>query len=372
MVPFGLRSLLHERVRLAISVGGVAFAILLILVLRGIMDGTIAKTTTYIDRSGADIFIARGGVQHMALIASSSLLPADTEDAARSAEGVDAAEGIIRFPTVVVIHGSEAPGDVIGFTPGAALGGPWRMTSGSAAALPADGVIVTDSMARSNGLADGDEITIAGRPFRVAGVAAGSSALGGGILFIRRDRAAELFGVPSIINFVLVRAAAGSDIDVVVRRLQSALPQHTVIRREQLAANDRSLLGGMFITPVNVMATVGLLVGLTVIALTTYSAAAERTTDFGVLKAIGARNRYLYGVILRQALMIAAAGFVLGLALAVAAAPLIEYITPELGVQFEQAFIVQMAGIALAMSLVAAVLPVRRLAGVDPKLVFRT
>ncbi len=53
MVHLALRTLLYDRVRFLIAVGGVAFAILLMLVLRGILDGTVAKSTAYVDHAGA-------------------------------------------------------------------------------------------------------------------------------------------------------------------------------------------------------------------------------------------------------------------------------------------------------------------------------
>ena len=56
-VPFARRSLVHDRVRLAISVGARAFAVLLVLLLRAIMDGTVRKSTSYIDNVGADVFV---------------------------------------------------------------------------------------------------------------------------------------------------------------------------------------------------------------------------------------------------------------------------------------------------------------------------
>ncbi|MGE3780896.1 MAG: hypothetical protein AB7F89_27155, partial [Pirellulaceae bacterium] len=65
-----LRLILYDTVRLAISIGGLGFAVMLVLVLRGIMDGTVAKSTAYIDHSGADLFIAREGVSHMSLASS--------------------------------------------------------------------------------------------------------------------------------------------------------------------------------------------------------------------------------------------------------------------------------------------------------------
>jgi hypothetical protein len=68
-VPFATRALLYDRLRVAISIGAIGFAILLVLLLRGVMDGTVEKSTTYIDNVGADVVVAREGVANMALSA---------------------------------------------------------------------------------------------------------------------------------------------------------------------------------------------------------------------------------------------------------------------------------------------------------------
>jgi putative ABC transport system permease protein len=371
MVPLALRGLLHDKIRLVISVGGVAFAVLLILVLRGILDGTVAKATVYVDRVGADLFVAQGGIDHMALFGSASVIPIEAEARARTVDGVASAGGILRFPTVLKLAGSEMAANVVGFDPSTGIGGPWSMVKGTRS-LDADGVIVDASIARSQGLTLGDPLVVAGRTFQVEGLSRETNVLGGGLVFIRRDTAADLLMAPSVVSFVLVRVAPGADVAAMAARLREALPDQSVMTRRQLAANDRALLSSVFVTPVNVMAVIGLLVGMMVVGLTTYSAAAERTRDFGVLKAIGARNRYLYGVIIRQAVLTSVAGFAAGVALALLAAPLLERIVPDLGVQFRLLFTLETFGIALGMSLAAALLPVQRLAGVDPKLVFKT
>ena len=46
-----VRNLVGERTRFALSVAGVGFAVLLVLVMAGIFVGTINQVTTYIDHS---------------------------------------------------------------------------------------------------------------------------------------------------------------------------------------------------------------------------------------------------------------------------------------------------------------------------------
>ncbi|MGE0227728.1 MAG: ABC transporter permease [Dehalococcoidia bacterium] len=369
MVHFALRTLLYDRLRFFIAVGGVAFAILLMLVLRGILDGTVAKSTAYVDRVGADVFVAQGGVQHFAL--SSSVIPASAETAARGVPGVRAAHGIVSVPIVARIGGEESAVRLVGFDPEAGLGGPWAMADGTSS-IGEQGIIVDSTLARSSGIDTGDAITLAGQKFVVEGLSTGTNALAGKVVFITRDTAARIVGLEAAYSYLLVQIGAGANAADVAERLQTALPGASVMTRAEFSRNERDLLSALFVTPVNVMAVIGVLVGIMVVGLTIYTVASERLRDFGVLKAIGASNRYVYLVILRLGLLVALFGFAVGLGAGYLVKPLVEYFVPDLGIAYRPPFIAAVFGMAAAMSLLAALLPVYRIAGVDPKEVFKT
>jgi len=55
---YALRNLVQNKIRLVISMGGVALALSLILALDAIMTGVEGRLTAYIDNSGADVFVS--------------------------------------------------------------------------------------------------------------------------------------------------------------------------------------------------------------------------------------------------------------------------------------------------------------------------
>jgi putative ABC transport system permease protein len=57
MVDLALKTLLHDKIRFAITVSGVAFAVMLIVVQAGLFLGLLEKATITIDRMDADIWI---------------------------------------------------------------------------------------------------------------------------------------------------------------------------------------------------------------------------------------------------------------------------------------------------------------------------
>ena len=73
MVSIARRNLLQERTRLLISVGGVAFSVMLILILAGLYGGWKVRVTAYIDRVQADLWVAQDGASDM--FHSGSFLP---------------------------------------------------------------------------------------------------------------------------------------------------------------------------------------------------------------------------------------------------------------------------------------------------------
>jgi putative ABC transport system permease protein len=146
----------------------------------------------------------------------------------------------------------------------------------------------------------------------------------------------------------------------------------TATSRAQLSKNDRDLLSSLFVAPINVMSTVGFLVGLAIIGLTMYTTTAERTRDFGVLKAIGARQLFLFRTVVTQATFLGLAGFVVGLGASLLAGPAIERLVPDIGVTIRVGIVLRTLVAVIGMSLVGAVLPVARITRVDPLVVFRS
>ena len=368
-VPLGTRTLLRDWVRLVISVGGIGLAILLVLLLDGIREGTVAKSTTYIDHVGADVFVARQGVSNMALAAS--VVPVEAFAQIEAVPGVRDVTGIIRIPVILGTDDEKRPATLIGYDPAASFGGPWELTSGRG--VQADGEAVVDgTLADELGLDLGDPVEIGAEPFLVVGLSGGTANIAGKHVFVTRPSVQRLLGLGERVSFVLVQAESGVDADTIAAAINGQLPEVTATPRDRLSRNDRDLLSSLFVAPINVMYTVGLLVGLAVIGLTMYTTTAERLRDFGVLKAIGARNAFLFRTVMTQGVILAVAGFLVGLAATMIAGPILVMLVPDVGVTIRPVAAAQTLGEVIGMSLLGAVAPVVRIMRVDPMMVFRS
>jgi putative ABC transport system permease protein len=370
MIRFAWRNLFQNKVRLVISTGGVALALMLILALDAIVAGIETQSSAYIDHSGADVFVAQPGVRNMHMASSS--LPAAIVERVRGVAGVSTATPILYLTNVVAVGDERVVSYVIGLPPGAAAGGPWRVAAG--ARIPAPGEAIVDrDVARRAGAAIGDRVSILGQTFTIAGLSEGTASLAGSssVAFVSFADFARLRGDSDTVSFVLVNVAPGVAPEDVAARIEAQTGGVTALTRDAFAAQERQVVRDMSTDIVNIMNLVGVLIGLAVMALTVYTATLARRAEYGVLKALGARNGRLYLAVLAQAAYSVALGLAFGLAFTLALSAL----TPWLGINLELdvrgAAVLKAAGVAWLIAACAAVLPVRQIAGLDPAQVFR-
>jgi putative ABC transport system permease protein len=173
------------------------------------------------------------------------------------------------------------------------------------------------------------------------------------------------------VSYLLVKTAAGQSPDEVAASIQRELGDVTALSRSAFSAQEREVISGMTTDIVAIMNVVGLLIGLAVMALTVYTATLVRRAEYGVLKAVGARNRDLYLVVVLQAVM----GLVLGLAGSILLTWLlslaIPLARPSIVLELSIGSIAKVSSMALLIAAGAATLPVLQMARLDPASVFR-
>jgi putative ABC transport system permease protein len=120
-----------------------------------------------------------------------------------------------------------------------------------------------------------------------------------------------------------------------------------------------------------VVLIVAFIVGLAVAGLTIYTATIEKSREYGILKAEGFTNPYLYRVVFEQSFVTGTLGFLLGAGLTLLVAPFAQDQVPQFVVYVRWQDIVAIAGATILMSLLAAYIPIRRLTSIDPVSVFK-
>lgn len=364
-VPVARRALFQDRRRAGLAAGGVAAALLLVLMLQGIFDGAIRQVTYYLRSSPADVIVSEKNVRTMHM--SVSALDPATVAAASSVEGVAWAEAIRYTTTVVSAGNGEQLSYVIGYDTATGRGGPQRFTSGRA---PRAGEIVVEALAADRlGVRVGDMVSVFGSAFRVSGLSRGGTTIVNSIAFITTGDFAARRG--DAIAYVLLGAKPGVRPAELAQRVAAALPGDTVQTRDRFAAEEASLVKDMSADLMRIMSIVAFLIALAVIGLTLLTLSLAKLSEHAVLKALGGRTRRLAGVVLSQAVwsVVLALGVATGLALGLGS--LIGRINPAIGISIEASSVIRVGMAALGAGALGALIPLRRVVSVDPASAFR-
>lgn len=364
-MSLALRNLFQDKTRLALSIDGVALAVMLAMLLNGLLAGMYVQISSYLENAPGSIVVAQEGVNN--LLAATSILPGGAAAAVKS-QGAAKVVPILSQFIILDLHERKQPAYLIGYDPKIG-GGPWKMATGREPRTDKE-VVFDRTLAQRHGIALDETLEILDRDFTVVGLSEGTSSWMTSFIFVRKTAAENLLRAPNATSFLLVSPPARFDDTEMIARLREITKVEIVPKREMMA-NDVKLFGKFFSAPLQLMVAIAFLVGVLVVGLVIYTATMERQREYGVLKAIGARNGMLYRVVTLQAFIATGVGAVIGVAVAFGAAQLIMAVYPQFLVVLEPPAALQALVSGLGIALLAALFPVRVLARLAPAEVFR-
>lgn len=174
-----------------------------------------------------------------------------------------------------------------------------------------------------------------------------------------------------LLSFVLVGVKPGESADEVCRRITAATG---------LAAYTREAFKWMTVRyfmkytgiPINfgIAVLLGFLVGTAIAGQTFYNFTIENLRQFGALKAMGAGNATLLGMIVLQAVLVGAIGYGLGVGLA----SLFGFVSrnSELAFRLPWQILAITAAAILAICVFSALISIRKVMRLEPAIVFKT
>lgn len=360
------RNLLQDKTRLALSVAGVSLAVMLMLLLNGLLGGMYTQIGAYLDHSPGSLVLAQKGVRN--LLGATSFLPPDATARIRAVPGVAREIPIVSQFVILDLHGRKQPTYMIGYD-SAQGGGPWQLAAGRAP-LSNSEMVFDRVLAQRHNITLGATVPVMGRAFTVVGLSDGTASWMTSFFFVRKAAAESLLRAPGAISFLLITPERGVSATELRERLDT-LPGVEVTLKADMMANDVTLLTRFFSLPLQLMVAIAFLVGALVVGLVIYTATTERRREYGVLKALGARNRLLYAVVTLQALLAALGGAALGIGLAYGVAQVIMTLRPQFLVTLTPLALAQALGATLLMAALASFFPVRLLARLAPAEAFR-
>ena len=366
------RNLLHDRLRFGATLVGIVFSIVLIAVQMGLFLGFERMVTTLIDHAWADLWIVPPGTKSFE---DPALLDERKRFRARAINGVaDATPVVIGFADWRMPSGGVTPVIVVGSDLRTKGLPPWNLVEGrlDALAMP-DAVAVDRSYLGRLGISGlGATAEIRRQKVQVAALTDGiRSFTTTPYVFMDLDRARARTGVSADqAAFFLVRLAPEADVETVRRDLVARLPEVEVLTPAEFRSRSRTfwLFGTGAGAALLAGALLGVIVGTVVVAQTLYASTKDHLHEFATLRALGSSGRYIYEVIVAQALISAGIGFAIAAAIgtvvmrATAASALPIVLTGELMLG-----LLVLTVVMCVMSAIAAIAQVMR---IDPTMAF--
>lgn len=373
MWVLALKNLMHDKVRLSITLIGITFSVALILIQVGMFFGMTENSSSIIDHSDGDIWIMARGSQNFDMVND---MPETLVTAARSVQGVEWAENLIQqFAYMRLPGGGTEQIEVIGFDLNGHVGRPWNLIQGDVNDLRGRVGLILDETAfkRLGVIQIGDTREIVRKKVRIVGITHGiTSFTTAPYTFTSFETAQEI--MPQTLagkaTYIVVKVADGFSSAAVKADLQKIFKNYDVRTKEEWS--DRTRFYWTWQTGIGAgffgNALMGFIVGLVIVSQTIYSATLENIKEYGTLKAIGAKNMDVYSVILQQAGISAAAGFSLAIVIQLIVLK-IKPITVQISAPPTLYFATFL--LTLVMCGLAALVSVRRVASIDPVEVFK-
>ncbi len=374
-VDLATKSLLHDKMRFFITVSGVAFAVTLVFVQVGLFLGLMDNASLTIDQIDADLWITSRNTPNVDF---AHAFPETYIKRVRSTPGVARADNlIVWFMNASLPTGAIEGTEVYALEDFSRWNFPQGVVEGDVTDLRRGPYMILDDSAKKRWgqFAPGEYREVLGRRLKIIGRTVDAKSFTTTPLTFMDYRLAQSLNESDLrgnTTYVLVKLESGANVESVRAELQKRLPYNDVYTKREWAERSRKYWIESTGLGLNMYITVflGCLVGIVVVAQTLYTSTMEHIREFGTVKAIGGGNADIYRILGKQATIAAIAGFALGALQAFALRPVMAKIDLKLIIPTELYALVLIGAIALCLG--AAVISFRKVATIDPALVFRT
>jgi putative ABC transport system permease protein len=299
-------NILYRPVRSAISVLAVAIEVIMILCIVAIMVGQVQGAVNQASGVGADIMVRPPNASNFSGL-SDAAVPAKI-----------ASQVLAKLPHVAVASPVIAKLDTSGSVqtlfgidyPSYNALRPFVFLSGGPPTGP-DDALVDDLYARSHHEQVGQTIRIDNHDFRVSGIVEHGK---GSRVFVPIHTLGVLNGTPDNASIFYIRTDDPKNLQAVIDEIEHTPGMGTYqvqTLAELMSMMTPEHLPG-FTIALNVVITIAVIVGFLVIFQSMYTAVMERTREIGILKSLGASKLYVVNLFLREAILVAIAGVIVG------------------------------------------------------------
>lgn len=372
-----LKDMAYRRARVAMTAIGITVLVALILLLGGIMNGMRIQAQQYVKSTGADIWISAEG-SGGAFVGFSMLNPEYLAYLNNAADLKPNSASLLVFAQArPVIKGKTGKAIVVGYQ-NDKLGGPVHVIEGRLFTpsqfedyrpedVPVPEVVIDEKM----NLEIGERLSIGGNELKVVGKTKSLMFVLDTPLLFMDIRTAQNVLLDNIlyVNMIISQSAQGTPANQVAAGLNQADTESKMIEVHTLQQTIDDILETYVDEPMKAVqflrAMLWLAAGI-IVAMITYVTTLEKTQEFGTLKAIGASNRYVISLIIKQVSLTSLIGILLGLVLSfifAAAAPIF------VAINLIESVVVAMISFVVCCG--GGYLAARKAITVDPMVAFR-
>jgi len=353
-------NLVHRPLRSLISVVAVALEVTLILLIVGLSLGMLQDSRTRTAGIGADVLVLPPGSSFIAGLTGAPM-PIKIGGVLAKLPHVKSVAPVITqissAGTLEIIAGIDLP-SYESMSAGFHYleGGPFQGLYD---------VLVDDLFAQSKHARVGGTIEILNNKFRISGIVERGK---GGRKFVPLNTLQDLIGARDKATVFYLKLDDPANADAVVDEIKS------VPGMERYVANSMASYLAMMTTGnypglstfIDVVVGISVVIGFIVIFQAMYTAVMERTREIGILKSMGASKLYIVNVVLRETVLLALGGIVLGIVVSLAARAALAHKFPLLQVVVDGGWIVRATLIAIAGAIAGALYPAFKAAQKDP------
>ena len=353
-------NLVHRPIRSLISIVAIALEVTLILLIVGLCYGIMNDSKNRTAGIGADVIVQPPGSSFLAGI-SGAPVSARIADVLRKQPHVRVVSPVIW--NIATTSGLEVI-DGIDLPSFEALGGPFQYLQGGGFRGP-DDVLVDDFIARQRRVKVGDTMEIFNHTFRVAGIVENGR---GARKFVPTATMQDVMGAKDKASVFYVKLDNVANTEAVVTEIKNipGMGRYSVLSTtEYLSMMTPSHLPG-FRPFIGIVIGVSLVIGFLVIFQSMYTAVMERTREIGILKSMGASKLYIVNVILRETVLLAVAGILVGIAVSLAARVGIQQRWPLVHIDQSNVWMLRATLIAIVGAAAGAIYPAYKAAQKDP------
>lgn len=373
MASLALKNLLHDRVRLAVTLVGIVFSVVLTSIQLGLFFGFTRATSDLIDHSSADLWVISNGVTHL-----ETGVPFDEQKfyQVMATPGVAAVEKhFAGFSQWKKPNGAQEGILLVGFNLDSPMGGPWNLVAGDVRNLKEPDTVIVDELYRQKlGVTQiGQVLEIRNRRARVVGFTKGiRSFTTSPPVFTSFKNAQGFAGLKEDqLMYLLVKARPGADLQLLKEKIEAGVQDVDVYTRDEFSRKQSFywMFGTGAGVTVLIAAALGLLVGIVVVAQTIYASTMDHIREYGTLKAMGASNGYIYRVIIKQAAMSGLIGYVIGMSVSLVISQ--ASLKGTTAIILPIPLVIGLFFLTLLMCVCASVVSINKVTRIDPAMVFR-